>query len=245
MKHANLAVTIKSVDDRARTVRGIASTASLDRQGDIVEPLGARWRGASLPFLVAHDHRLVVGRVKFEKPTKDGIAFEAHLPEIREPGPLRDRVETAYQELKYGLINSVSIGFQPEPGKVEQLPSGGLRFLQFEIYELSMVAVGAQQDAEILEVRHNRTRRAVGARVVKLDHRPARAEAHRIRITKEEMLIAKWLVEGDKRAASRKRLGIPCRPVKITAADRVEGSLAAARAKAKKPFRIVKIHRTR
>ena len=245
MKTANLGITIKSVDERSRIVRGIASTGSLDRQGDIVEPLGARWRGADLPFLVSHNHSMVVGRVKFSPPTAKGIEFEAHLPEIREPGPLRDRVETAYQELKYGLIKSVSIGFSPEPGKVEQLPSGGLRFTEFEILELSMCAVGAQQDAEILEVRHNRARRAGGARVVKLDHRPARSAARRIRISKEEMLVAKWLVEGDKRAASRKRLGIPCRPVKINAADMVEGSLAAARTKAKKLFRVVRINRTR
>ena len=245
MKHANLAVTIKSVDERARTVRGIASTASLDRQGDIVEPLGARWRGADLPFMVAHDHRLVVGRVKFEKPTKLGIAFEAHLPEIREPGPLRDRVETAYLELKYGLVKSVSLGFKPDDGKVEQLPSGGLRFLQFEIYELSMVAVGAQQDAEVLEVRHNRARSG-RLPVVKVDKKPA----HRVvKLTDKERAIGKVRAEMARRAAARKRLGIP-EPyvvVKLSAADLAEGKLAAARAKAKaqKPFRIVKINRTR
>jgi HK97 family phage prohead protease len=164
MKTANLGITIKSVDERSRIVRGIASTGSLDRQGDIVEPLGARWRGADLPFLVSHNHSMVVGRVKFSPPTAKGIEFEAHLPEIREPGPLRDRVETAYQELKYGLIKSVSIGFKPVAGKVEQLPGGGLRFLEFEIFELSMVAVGAQQDAEILEVRAGHRARAAKVR---------------------------------------------------------------------------------
>ena len=231
MKTANLGITIKSVDERARRVRGIASTGSLDRQGDVVEPLGATWRGADLPFMVSHNHSLVVGRVKFDKPTKDGIGFEAHLPEIAEPGPLRDRVETAYGELKYGLIKSVSIGFRPDHDHVEQLPSGGLRFLKFEILELSMCAVGAQQDVEILEVRHNLARRAGRGRVVKLDHRPKSA-GRRVRFTKEEMLIAKWLVEADKRAASRKRLGIPCLPVKLSAAEMVEGAIASAREKA-------------
>src|SRR5262245_8908145 len=102
---------VKGIDDEQRIIRGTASTPEIDRMGDIVEPLGVRFRNP-LPLLHQHDSHRPVGTVKFDKPTKDGITFEARLAKVDEPGSLKDRVDTAWGELKAGLIRAVSIGFQ-------------------------------------------------------------------------------------------------------------------------------------
>ena len=47
MNKAFSQITIKSVDEDAGIIRGIATTPSTDRAGDIVEPMGAEF---SLPL---------------------------------------------------------------------------------------------------------------------------------------------------------------------------------------------------
>ena len=47
-------LTIKAVDDARRVLRGIASTPSTDRSGDIVLPAGARFT-LPMPLLWQHD----------------------------------------------------------------------------------------------------------------------------------------------------------------------------------------------
>ncbi|ACL57576.1 phage major capsid protein [Methylobacterium nodulans] len=139
-------LTVKAVEDEQRIIRGIATTPNPDRVGDIVEPLGVRFKNP-MPLLHHHDHDKPVGSVSFDKPTPDGITFEARLPQIAEPGPLRDRVETAWGEVKAGLVRAVSIGFRAL--EYAFLDSGGIRFTQTEVLELSLVTVPANADAKI------------------------------------------------------------------------------------------------
>jgi hypothetical protein len=73
----------------------MATTPSVDRVGDIVESRGARF-AKELPLLLFHDHTLPVGTVRLKTPTKDGIEFEAQLPDIQEPPALRDRIAEAW-----------------------------------------------------------------------------------------------------------------------------------------------------
>src|SRR4029077_5865818 len=95
-----------------------------------------------------------VGTVEFGAPAKDGISFEAYLPKIDQPGPLRDRVDTAWGELKHGLIRGVSIRFRPTGDtSIENLKSGGVRFKETEVLELSLVAIPANQEATIHIIR--------------------------------------------------------------------------------------------
>lgn len=143
-------LTVKAVEEEQRVIRGIATTPNPDRVGDIVEPLGVKFTNP-MPLLHQHDHTKPVGTVKFDKPTKDGITFEASLPIIEEAGPLRDRVETAWGELKAGLVRAVSIGFR----SLEHawLDGGGIRYLSSEILELSLVSVPANADAVISTVK--------------------------------------------------------------------------------------------
>lgn len=143
---------IKSVDEERRIIRGVATTPTLDRIGDIVEPLGAVMRGPINLFLY-HNTTLPVGNVAFDKPTKSGIGFEASLPDVREEGTVRERVNEAWHSIKYGLLRAVSIGFNVLDDGVELLKNGGLRFTKWELAELSLVGVPANPDAVITAFR--------------------------------------------------------------------------------------------
>ncbi len=144
-------LTVKSTDDELRLIDGIASTPSTDRVGDIVEPSGAKFE-SSIPLLLHHDSRLPVGTARLKK-TDDGITFQARLPKIDEPGTLKTRVDEAWHSLKAGLIRGVSIGFRSFDDGVELMKGGGLRFTGFEVLELSLVSVPANQDASVSVIR--------------------------------------------------------------------------------------------
>lgn len=141
-------LTMKAVDEGRRTITGMASTPTVDRVGDVVEPMGARFK-TPMPLLMYHDQRAPVGTVDFAKPTKDGIPFVASLPDVVEPGTVQDRVNEAWHSLKYKLIAAVSIGFSPLANGVELLRSGGYRFTEWEWHELSLCAIPANPDAII------------------------------------------------------------------------------------------------
>lgn len=141
-------LTVKAVEDDERVIRGVATTPSPDRVGDVVEPLGVQFRNP-MPLLHQHDSNSPVGTVTFDRPTDKGITFEARLPKIAEPGPLKDRVDTAWGEVKAGLVRAVSIGFRALDDGVELMKTGGIRFLKSEVLELSLVTVPANADAKI------------------------------------------------------------------------------------------------
>lgn len=138
----------KQFDDEQRVIRGLATSPVPDRTGDVVDQYGAKFAPV-IPLFLYHDSRLTVGTVKLGKPTREGIPFEATLPKIAEPGALQDRVNEAWQLVKYKLIAAVSIGFRAIDGQVERLKDGGLKFLSSEILELSLVPVPMQSLATI------------------------------------------------------------------------------------------------
>lgn len=180
MNRAYSVLSVKAVDDEKRVIRGIASTPSPDRMGDVVEPLGAKFK-TPMPLLWQHQHDKPVGLVEFAQPNKDGIPFEARLPEITEPGVLKDRVDEAWQSVKAGLVAAVSIGFQAIPEQVERLKSGGLRFKEWEWLELSLVTIPANAEATITAIKSiDADLRAASGREQKSENRlenPAGASA--------------------------------------------------------------------
>ena len=143
---------IKQVNEEERVIEGIASTPSPDRYGDIVEPMGAKFV-LPMPLLHQHDHNRPVGHVEFAEPTSKGIPFKARLAKVDEPGPLKDRVDLAWQEVKAGLVRAVSIGFRAMNDGFELLKDGGIRFKDWEWLELSLVTVPAQAEATINHVK--------------------------------------------------------------------------------------------
>lgn len=144
-------LTIKGVSEDKRIIRGIATTPSSDRVGDIVEPLGVKFTNP-MPFLWQHDHQQPIGTVKFDKPTAEGIAFEAEIPTIAEDGKLRDRIEEAWQSIKIGLVRCVSIGFRAM--EYSFMDDGGIRFVESEVFELSAVTIPAQPEAVMTSIKN-------------------------------------------------------------------------------------------
>ncbi|WP_313760178.1 phage major capsid protein [Rhizobium sp.] len=168
-------LTVKAVEEEQRIIRGVATTPNPDRVGDIVEPLGVQFKNP-MPLLHQHVHDKPVGTVTFDAPTKDGITFEAKLPMIEDAGPLRDRIETAWGELKAGLVRAVSIGFR----SLEHawMDDGGIRFIKSEVLELSLVSVPANADAMISTIKSiDRPLLAASGKEPKADDRPARPGA--------------------------------------------------------------------
>lgn len=143
---------VKSVSDERRIIEGIASTPTPDRVEDIVEPLGARFR-IPMPLLRAHDHDQPVGWVEFARPTRSGIPFTARIdcPEQDDPQPLKDRLNTAWKEVKRRLVTAVSIGFRALD--IDFMETGGIRFNEWEWLELSLVVVPANPQATINDVK--------------------------------------------------------------------------------------------
>jgi HK97 family phage major capsid protein/HK97 family phage prohead protease len=150
MDRAYSLIEVKSVDEGRRIFRGWATTPAPDRMADTINPLGATFKN---PLVLLHQHRhdAPIGSVKLSKPTAKGIEFEAEVPVIDEPGPLKDRVDTAWGEIKHGLVKAVSIGFRPV--KYAYKDDGGIDFQEVEIIELSSVSVPANSEATITIVR--------------------------------------------------------------------------------------------
>ena len=146
------ALLVKSLDAEQRMFTGIATTSQPDRHGDIVDLAGVQFKNP-LPLLFHHDPTQPVGTVKFFPATPTGIAFEARLPRIEEPGRLKDRVDEAWQSVKAGLITSVSIGYRVLDNAVQILRDGGAKLLKTEVFELSLVTIPANAHASILTVK--------------------------------------------------------------------------------------------
>lgn len=139
---------VKALDVERRRFSGMATTPDLDRHGHTVDPLGATFRNP-LPLLWQHDATKPIGTVTFFPPTAAGIAFEASLPTIDEPGALKDRIDEAWQSIKSQIVRGVSIGFRALTDGVEILKNGTVRLRKTEIVELSLVTIGANPHATI------------------------------------------------------------------------------------------------
>lgn len=141
---------IKSLDEDRRVITGMATTPEMDRVGDIVDPLGAKF-AAEIPLLWQHNHDQPVGSAVFGKPTKKGIPFVATVASISEYGALKNLVDMAWQSVKAKLVRGVSIGFRAI--EYSFMDAGGINFLQTEIYELSLVTIPANASATIQTIK--------------------------------------------------------------------------------------------
>lgn len=152
MQHAFATVILKTANDDAREFTGTASTPSCDRAGDIVEPTGAIF-ATPMPLLWEHDQRQPIGHVIAASVTPSGITVRAKLVKVAEPGTLRDRLDTAWQSIRAGLVRGLSIGFIPVPGDSEPLKSGGRRFRSWRWVELSACVIPMNADCSITAVK--------------------------------------------------------------------------------------------
>jgi len=143
-------LAIKRVNDEERSITGMATTPTPDRLGDIVEPEGAQFK-LPLPLLWQHDSAAPIGHVTAAKSCKDGIEITAKLARIAEPGRLQERLDEAWQSIKAGLVQGLSIGFKSI--EHSHLKDGGLHFLKWAWLETSAVTIPANAEASITTIR--------------------------------------------------------------------------------------------
>lgn len=153
MNRAYSLLEIKSIDAERRTITGIATTPTPDRQGDSIDPLGVSFTNP-LPLLWHHDAKAPVGTVTLHPPTANGVTFTAYLPIISQPGKAKDRVDEAWDSLTSTppLIRGTSIGWKDLAPPI-RLKSGVLRWPKTLIGELSLVTIPANIEATILSVK--------------------------------------------------------------------------------------------
>lgn len=147
LDRAYAVVSLKSVDPEQRIVEGWASTPSVDRAGDIVEPMGAQFK-LPLPALLFHDAENPIGSVEWIKPTAEGIPFRMRFP----MAGLFAKADETHAMVREGLIRGVSVGFRAI--KTEFIKAtGGTRFLEWELLEISLCAIPMNQDCGITSIK--------------------------------------------------------------------------------------------
>jgi HK97 family phage major capsid protein/HK97 family phage prohead protease len=151
MNRAYSRLEIKSVDEAQRVITGIATSASTDRMGDVVEPGGAQFE-LPIPLLWQHDSKQPIGTVTAAKATKNGIEITAQIASTDIPGQLKDRLDMAWQSIALGLVRGLSIGFQSLEESYDKV-TGGFHFLEWLWLELSAVTIPANQDASIQTIK--------------------------------------------------------------------------------------------
>ncbi len=162
MDRAYSLLTLKSVDEDKRILTGIATTPTADRMGDEVLPKGAEFK-LPIAFLWQHDSEQPIGQVTKAKVTNDGIEVEVKIIDIPEPGTLKNRVDEAWQSIKYRLVNGLSIGFSAIEYSFTET---GIKFSKWSWLELSAVTIPANAECSIQTVKsidHRLLRAASGA----------------------------------------------------------------------------------
>jgi len=142
---------LKSIAPVGRRFSGIASTPEVDRQGDSIDLAGATYTNP-LPLLWQHDAHRPIGRVTLT-PTPTSLQFDAEIPDIDEPGPLKTLVDSCWQSIKSGLVPAVSIGYRILDGGIEHLRNGTRRLTKIEICEVSAVTIPSNPGAKILHLK--------------------------------------------------------------------------------------------
>ncbi len=153
MERAYSTLVIKAVGDEGgkRTFKGIASTPSADRTGDIVEPKGAQFK-LPIPLLWMHDSADPIGWITGAKVTEKGIEVEGEVANIDQEGALKDRLTNAWQMLQAKLVRGLSVGFKPlEASRIEG--TFGMRYTKWLWFELSAVTVPANAEASITTIK--------------------------------------------------------------------------------------------
>ena len=173
--------TIKSTNDELREFSGIASTPSLDHMGDRISSEGVIY-SLPMPLLWQHDANRPVGSVVAAEVTREGITVRARIAKVSEPPALRDRLDTAWAEIKSRLVRGLSIGFRV---LAERPIDGGSQITSWRWLELSCVTIPANEDCSIANIRSADLR---GRGAVRLDPAAARrAEENRLRREIQEL----------------------------------------------------------
>jgi HK97 family phage major capsid protein/HK97 family phage prohead protease len=145
---------IKSFQADARVIEGIASSPAPDRRGDVLVPEGAEF-ALPMPLLWQHDTTQPIGEVLEASVTPAGIRIRAQIAQVDEPGPLKTRLDEAWQSVKVRLVRGLSVGFQPLESRLVKKgdPFGGLHVSRWLWAETSAVTLPMNVAATITAIK--------------------------------------------------------------------------------------------
>lgn len=177
--------SIKSVDEEAGIIRGIATTPKTDRVGDIVEPKGASF-SLPLPLLFNHSHDQPIGEVFEATITEAGIEIAARVAK-----DATAKIGEIWAMIKAGLVKGLSIGFRAD--EYEPI-STGYKFTKWNWLELSAVTVPANPEASITAVKSTKPEVKRGAVKMTLAELIAQAKAKKAELQiNADTLVTKGL----------------------------------------------------
>lgn len=140
----------------------VLSTSSEDRVGDRVIPEGCDYTAFAQSPSVFFDHQSFPFPIGTLRSPHDGRLYLAivpgkaiigrvwiYQPAESEQGEHAEVCRTIWALIKAGLLNGVSVGFDPI-GEVKPLPSGGNLYKSFEILELSIVGLPANPQCGVI-----------------------------------------------------------------------------------------------
>lgn len=159
MNRAYATFEVKSVDQEQRVLEGIASTPEPDRQGDSMNPMGAKFK-LPIPFLFQHGKDpfvgpTAVGFVVSAKPTKSGIPVRIEMAKA-DAGHLKEILDFAWNAIQIKVVRGLSIGWKPLAPPVPldpKNPFGPVRWDEWDWGELSAVTIPANQSATIARIK--------------------------------------------------------------------------------------------
>lgn len=146
-------VNEKSIDSKQRTADFVITTDGVDRDGDIMDPMGMNtehYEKNPTVLLFHNYHSFPVGKViKIKKTKKNVVATIEFVPENVLP-----EADTSWKLVELGFLKTVSIGFLPNYDTIER-PSNMKKDGQevyriikdYELMELSLVPVPSNRDA--------------------------------------------------------------------------------------------------
>lgn len=142
-KRTGSGFVLKEMGNGTLTLTGVASSNTVDRVGDVVEPSGAVL-ALPVPFLLGHDHAHPLGQVTTA--TKRGNSIEIVATLYKGVSP---RIDEAIRLIQLGLYPGLSIGFRGLKSERMGGTSPGIRFTEWELLEVSAVTVPANPDGKI------------------------------------------------------------------------------------------------
>lgn len=142
-KRSGSGFVLKDMGNGTLTLTGIASSNTVDRVGDVVEPDGAVL-ALPVPFLLGHDHAHPLGQVTTARKLGNSIEIIATLYKGVSP-----RIDEAIRLIQLGLYPGLSIGFRGIKSEPMGGARGGIRFTEWELLEVSAVTVPANPDGKI------------------------------------------------------------------------------------------------
>ncbi|BEQ16782.1 HK97 family phage prohead protease [Desulfoferula mesophila] len=149
--HKVMDFEVGQADEAARTFWAVASSPTVDRQGDLIEPAG--WDFANflknpvIPW--SHDYASPpVARALAVKVENGRLLFKAQFPTAEEYA----FADTIYRLYKGGYLRAFSVGFAPLESEAATHKLGGrtisgTRYTRQELYEISCVTLPANPEA--------------------------------------------------------------------------------------------------